>query len=200
MHIQSGKISSNNGVIKYTTFNGETGTTKASIGSALFCVGGSSSQFMPQWNNSFENIKIEGYGTGYSERYKMSSNYNIYNNIDTTGCTKVKSAETAGTGTSEDIGFNFCVIDGQKGQGYDEITGEKIVSESYTYALASDSESYVIMEYNGNEENITIPNEYNGKTISRIGSFAFYGNSTIKTLLDVISENVHLEDARNYLL
>ena len=183
LHIQSGKISSNNGVIKYTTFNGETGTTKASIGTALFCVGGSSSQFMPQWNNSFENIKIEGYGTGYSERYKMSSNYNIYNNIDTTGCTKVKSAETAGTGTSEDIGFNFCVIDGQKGQGYDEITGEKIVSESYTYALASDSESYVIMEYNGNEENITIPNEYNGKTISRIGSFAFYGNSTIKTLL-----------------
>ena len=183
LHIQSGKILSNNGVIKYTKFNGETDTTKAAIGTGIFCVAGSSSQFMPQWYNVFENIKIEGYGTGYSERYKMSSNYNVYNNIDTTKCTKTKSAETAGSGTSEDIGFNFCVIDGQKGEGYDEITGEKIVSGNYTYALASDSESYVIIEYNGNEENVTIPSEYNGKTISRIGSFAFYGNTTMKTLL-----------------
>jgi len=188
LHIQSGKISSNNGVIKYSKYNGETATTKASIGAAIFNVGGSSSQFMPQWNSVFENIKIVGYGTGYSERYKMSSNYNVYNNIDTTQCTKTKSAETSGTGTSEDIGFNFCVIDGQKGEGYDEITGDKIVSGNYTYVLASDSESYVIMEYNGTEENITIPSEYDGKTISRVGSFAFYANSTIKTL--IINSNI----------
>ena len=118
----------------------------------------------------------------------MSSNYNIYNNIDTSKCSETKSAAGNGTGTSEDIGFNFCVIDGKKGEGYDEITGEKIISGDYTYALASDSESYVIMEYNGDEENIIIPSSYDNKTISRIGSFAFYGNNTIKTLQ--INDNI----------
>ena len=113
----------------------------------------------------------------------MSANYNVYTNIDTSKCDNVKNAETQGTGTSEDIGFNFCVIDGKTGAGYDEITGNKIVSGNYTYALAADSKSYVIAKYNGNEENITIPSKYNSKTISRIGSFAFYGNNKIKTLI-----------------
>ena len=54
--------------------------------------------------------------------------------------------------------------------------------------ISSDSESYVIMEYNGDEENVTIPNVYNDKIISRIGSFAFYGNTTLKTL--VINSNI----------
>ena len=188
LNIQSGKILSNNGEIKYSKYDGTTGTTEAAKGSAIFLVNGSSSQFLPQWNNVFENIKIEGYKYGYTERYKMSANYNIYNNIDTTKCDNVKNAEGQGTGTAEDIGFNFSVIDGQKGAGYDEITGDKIVSGNYTYALAGDSQSYVIMEYNGDEENITIPSNYNGKTISRIGSFAFYGNNKMKTL--VVNSNI----------
>ena len=188
LHIQSGKILTNNGVIKFTKYDGTTGTTNAAKGAAIFCVNGSSSQFLPQWNNVFENLKIEGFSTGYSERFKMSSNYNVYNNIDASKCDKVKSAENAGTGTSEDIGFNFCIIDGQKGEGYDEITGDNIVSGNYTYALSADKESYVIREYNGDEENITIPSEYNGKPISRIGSFAFYGNNKLKVL--VVNNNI----------
>jgi len=188
LHVQSGKILTNNGEIKYSNYDGTTGTTNAAKNSGIFLVGGSSSQFMPQWNDIFENIKIEGYNTGYSERYKMSSNFNVYNNIDTTKCSNVKSAETAGSGTSQDIGFNFCVIDGQKGVGYDEITGNNIVSGNYTYALAADSNSYIIREYNGDEENITIPSQYNGKSISRIGSFAFNANEKIKTL--VVNSNI----------
>ena len=188
LHVQSGKISTNGGELKYTKFDGTTGTTNAAKNAGIFSVAGSSSHFLPQWNNVFKNIVIEGYKTGYAERYKMSANYNVYTNIDTSKCTQVKSAETSGTGTVEDIGFNFCVIDRQKGAGYDEITGEEIISGNYTYYLAADSESYVIMEYNGDEENVTIPNSYNGKTISRIGSFAFYGNNTIKTL--VVNNNI----------
>ncbi|MBO6243273.1 MAG: leucine-rich repeat domain-containing protein, partial [Clostridia bacterium] len=188
LHIQSGKILTNNGELKYSNFNGTTGSTEASKYGALFCVNGSSSQFLPQWNNVFENLIIEGYDTGYTERYNMSANYNIYTNIDTSKCGKVKYADGNGTGTKEDIGFNFCVIDGQKGIGYDEITGDYIISGDYTYALDVDTESYVIREYNGDEENITIPSEYNGKSISRIGSFAFYGNNKIKTL--VVNSNI----------
>ena len=183
LNIKSGEILTNGGELKYSNYDGTTGSNPASTSVALFCVAGSSSHFLPQWNNVFENIKLEGFKTGYAERYKMSANYNIYNNIDTSGCQNVKNAEGNGSGTAEDIGFNFAVIDGQKGAGYDEITGDKIVSGNYTYALASDSESYVIMEYNGDEENVTIPNVYNDKTISRIGSFAFYGNTTLKTLI-----------------
>ena len=188
LNIKSGEILTNGGDLKYSNYDGTTGSNPASTSTALFCVAGSSSHFLPQWNNVFENIKIEGYKTGYAERYRMSANYNIYNNIDTSGCQYVKSAEGNGTGTAEDIGFNFAVIDGQKGEGYDEITGDKIVSGNYTYALASDSESYVIMEYNGDEENVTIPSVYNDKIISRIGSFAFYGNTSLKTL--VIDTNI----------
>ena len=188
LRIQSGKISTNNGELKYSTHDGKAGNTLASKGSGTLLVNGTTSQFFPQWNNVFENIKIEGYKVGYSERYKMSANYNIYNNIDTSKCNYVKSAEKNGTGTNEDIGFNFCVIDGQKGEGYDEITGDKIVSENYTYSLASSSDTYVIMEYNGDEENIIIPSQFNGKNISRVGSFAFYGNGKLKTL--TINSNI----------
>ena len=188
LHIKCGKILTNSGEIKYTNNNGTTSSTNSSNSGAIFCVNGSSSQFLPQWNNVFENIKIEGYVNGYTERYKMSSNYNVYNNIDTSKCQITKLADGKGSGTAEDIGFNFCVIDGQKGIGYDEITGDDIVSGNYTYALASDTESYVIREYNGDEESIIIPSEYNGKTISRIGSFAFYGNDKIKSL--VINNNI----------
>ena len=188
LNIKSGEILTNGGELKYSNYDGTTGSNPASTSTALFCVAGSSSHFLPQWNNVFENIKIEGYKTGYAERYRMSANYNVYNNIDTSGCQYVKSAEGNGSGTAEDIGFNFAVIDGQKGEGYDEITGDKIVSGNYTYALSSDSESYVIMEYNGDEENVIIPSVYNDKIISRIGSFAFYGNTSLKTL--VIDTNI----------
>ena len=42
---------------------------------------------------SDENIKIEGFKIDYPERYKMSENCNIYNNIDTSKCTNVKYAD-----------------------------------------------------------------------------------------------------------
>ena len=35
------------------------------------------------------------------------------------------------------------------------------------------------MEYTGSEEVIIIPSKFNGKNISRIGSFAFYGNNKL---------------------
>ena len=187
LHLQSGKIITNGGVLKYNN-SGEIGTTNATTGNAIFLVNGSSSQFLPQWNDVFENITIEGFNSGYSERYNMSSNYNIYNNIDTTKCKTAKSGASNGGGTDEDKPFNFCVIDGEKGEGYDEITGEKIVSGDYTYALARDEQSYVIMDYNGTDQNIIIPSVYNEKPVSRIGSFSFYAKETIKQV--TINSNI----------
>ena len=188
LHIQSGKILTNGGNIKFSNFNGTTGTAGASKGNGIFLVNGSSSQFLPQWNDIFENIKIEGYDSGYTERYKMSSNYNIYNNIDTSKCNKASSGDGAGTGTNEDIAFNFCVINGQKGKGYEVTNGNPEKSGDYTYALTSDSNSYIITEYSGSEEVIIIPKKYNGKSVSRIGSFAFYGNQKILSV--AISSNI----------
>jgi len=188
LHIQSGKIISNGGEIKHSTFKGETDVTNATIGNAIFLVGGSSSQFLPQWNNVFENIIIDGFNCGYGERYNMSSNYNIYNNIDTSGCKKVKNADGQGTGTEEDVGFGFCVIDGMKGPGNEIITGDIIISGDYSYALNSDSTSYILMEYSGIDSNIITPKKFRGKPVSRIGSFAFYGN---KNLLSItITKNI----------
>ena len=157
LHIQSGKIISNGGEIKYSDFKGETGINNASTGSGIFIVAGSSSQFLPQWNNVFENIKIDGFKYGYCERYKMSSNYNIYNNLVTSGCKIIKSADSNGSGTIEDIPFGFCVINGLKGPGNEIITGDKIISGDYSYALNSDSTSYILIEYSGLDSVIIIP-------------------------------------------
>ena len=169
-------------------YKGEVEINQATTGGAIFLVNGSSSQFLPQWNNIFENIKIEGFTYGYSERYNMSSNYNIYNNIDTKGCTYANSAQNNGTGTEEDIGFGFCVIDGVKGPGNEKITGEVIRSGDYSYALNSDSSSYIIIEYFGSESVVITPKKFNGKPVSRIGSFAFYNQ---KNLLSItITENI----------
>ena len=188
LHIQSGKIISNGGEIKFSTFKGETGVKTATISTAIFLVGGSSSQFLPQWNNVFENIIIDGFNCGYGERYNMSSNYNIYNNIDTTGCTKVKNADGQGTGTEEDIGFGFCVIDGMKGPGNEIITGDIISSGDYSYALNSDSTSYILIEYSGLDTNVITPKKFKGKPVSRIGSFAFYGNKNLMSI--TITSNI----------
>ena len=178
LHIQSGKIISNGGEIKYFE-NGEEGKTIASTGNCIFLGGGSSSQFFPQWNNIFENIKIDGFKYGYVERYKMSANYNIYNNIDTSGCEITRYAEPTGYGTEQDIGFGFDVIDGKIGVGNEVISGEKIQSGDFLYALNSDSTSYIILEYSGLDSTLIIPKKFRGKPISRIGSFAFYGNNNL---------------------
>ena len=144
-----------------------------------FLGGGSSSQFFPQWNNIFENIKIDGFKYGYVERYKMSANYNIYNNIDTSGCEITRFTEPTGYGTEQDIGFGFSVIDGKIGVGNEIITGEKIKSGDFLYALNSDCISYIILEYSGLDSTLIIPKIFRGKPISRIGSFAFNGNNNL---------------------
>lgn len=185
LHVQSGQIISNGGTITYYNFEGETGIKDCSSGSSIFIEAGSSSHFLPQWNIIFKNIKITGFNSGYCERYKMSSNYHIYYNIDTTGCQKVKEAATNGNGTIQDVPFGFCIIDNEKGPGNEIIKGDKIVSGDYTYALNSDSTSYILMEYSGLDSVIYIPKKFKGKPITRIGSFAFYEN---KNLISVIIE------------
>jgi hypothetical protein len=118
----------------------------------------------------------------------MSSNYNIYNNIDTKGCTYASNAQNNGTGTEEDVGFGFCVIDGVKGPGNEKITGEIIKSGDYSYALNSDSTSYIIIEYFGTESVVITPKKYNGKSVSRIGSFAFYNHKNLMSI--TITNNI----------
>ena len=188
LHVQSGKIISNGGEIKSVNYKGEVEINQATTSGAIFLVNGSSSQFLPQWNNIFENIKIDGFTYGYTERYNMSSNYNIYNNIDTKGCTYTNSAPNNGTGTEEDVGFGFCIINGTKGPGNEKIAGEVIKSGDYAYALNSDSTSYIIIEYSGSEPVVITPKKFNGKPVSRIGSFAFYNNKALMSI--TITNNI----------
>ena len=67
LHVQSGKIISNGGEIKSVNYKGEVEINQATTSGAIFLVNGSSSQFLPQWNNIFENIKIDGFTYGYTE-------------------------------------------------------------------------------------------------------------------------------------
>ena len=179
LYIKSGIIQSNGNTLTYCNKNGEIGTTTASTGNGIFLVNGSSSQFMPQWNDIFENITIKGYKYGYSERFNMSANYSIYSNIDTTECENVKFASDNGGGTDEDIGFCFAVIDGVRGDGNDKTSGDPIKNGDYTYILDEEGNSYIIYEYTGNDNIITLPSKFNNKTITRIGDFAFFGNKNL---------------------
>ena len=178
LHIKSGKILTNGGEIKYHE-NGVDGKTTANTNKGTFFVNGTSSQYFPQWNNILENLKISGFKYGLCERYNMSSNYNVYNNIDTSGCTNSRFGEKNGTGTVEDVPFGFCVFDGKKGVGNEIATGNIIKSGDYSYSLNSNSTSYIIMEYTGTESVVIIPKKFQGKPVSRIGSFAFYGNKNL---------------------
>ena len=67
--IQSGKILPNGGELKFIKLDGTIGTYVDSTSTGLFCVNSSSIYFIPEWNNIFENIKIEGFKYGYTERY-----------------------------------------------------------------------------------------------------------------------------------
>ena len=178
LHIKSGKILSNGGEIKYHE-KGVDGKTTANTNKGCFFVNGTSSQYFPQWNNILENLKIAGFKYGLCERYNMSSNYNIYNNVDTSGCTNSRYGESNGTGTVEDVPFGFCVFDGKKGVGNEKASGNIIKSGDYSYSLNSNSTSYIIMEYTGSESVVIIPKKFQGKAVTRIGSFAFYGNKSI---------------------
>ena len=119
--------------------------------------GGTASQFMPQLNNFFERIYINGFKYCYVERYKMGANYNLYNKLDTKVSEITRNPDANGYGTEEDIGFNFSVIDGVKGGGNEVITGDKIESGDYEYALNSDETSYNLLKYSGLDAVITIP-------------------------------------------
>ena len=66
-----------------------------------------------------------------------------------------------------------------KGPGNEIITGDKIISGDYTYALNYDSTSYILIEYSGLDSVIII-------NISRIGSF--FGNKNIISV--TIGENI----------
>lgn len=60
------------------------------------------------------------------------------------------------------------------------------------YKVFGDDAYYTLVSYDGNEESVTIPAEYNGKPVGRIKKDAFSGNSTIKTL--VIPNSVEVID------
>ncbi len=60
------------------------------------------------------------------------------------------------------------------------------------YKVYGDDSYYTLVSYDGNEETVTIPSEYNGKPVGRIKKDAFAGNSTIKTL--IIPDSVEVVD------
>ena len=57
----------------------------------------------------------------------------------------------------------------------------KIVENLYNYEIKADN-TIKLTGYNGNEENIVIPQEYVGLKVTEIGTKAFYNNKGIKTI------------------
>jgi len=50
--------------------------------------------------------------------------------------------------------------------------------DDYSYELKEDG-SYTITGYNGSENEVVIPNKINGKKVTSIGNWAFYGCSNL---------------------
>ena len=55
-------------------------------------------------------------------------------------------------------------------------------SEGLSFELASDSSSYILSSYTGDDEEVLLPNSYGGLAITEIKDRVFYGNSVIKSV------------------
>lgn len=58
---------------------------------------------------------------------------------------------------------------------------DELSEGNYTYTVNTDG-TVTVTKYNGEEENITVPDEIGDKTVSSIGRECFKGNNNIKTV------------------
>lgn len=54
---------------------------------------------------------------------------------------------------------------------------------NFTYQINYDEETYSVMRYEGNEENVLIPSEYGGKPVTILYDKLFAGHSEIKSVV-----------------
>ena len=185
--VKSGIIATNGNNMIYCSNDGIIGSVKALDGTANIYVGGSSSVFLPQNDNIMNNIKIIGFKNGFTIRYKMSSNYNIFNNIDISECSGTLLVYSS-NGTGPEVPGAFEIVDGKIGPGDDTYAenSEEIINSNYIYRLNEDSTGYIIVKYTGSESELTLPSTFKDLNITQIGDFAFYNN---ENLISVIIPN-----------
>lgn len=62
-------------------------------------------------------------------------------------------------------------------------TSLKKETGEFLFALNSDGESYVFIEYSGYDRYVSIPNTYNGLPVTIIAPYSFEGNNSIEVLI-----------------
>jgi hypothetical protein len=79
-----------------------------------------------------------GFKNGFTIRYKMSSNYNIFNNIDMSECTGSLLVYSS-NGTGPEVAGAFEIVDGEIGTGDDVYAdnSEEIEDSNYVYVQAA---------------------------------------------------------------
>jgi hypothetical protein len=110
----------------------------------------------------------------------MSSNYNIFNNIDMSECSGTLLVYSS-NGTGPEVPGAFEIVDGKIGPGDDTYAenSEEIINSNYIYRLNEDSTGYIIVKYTGSESELTLPSTFNDLNITQIGDFAFYNNENL---------------------
>lgn len=181
--VQGGKILSNGGALTYCSSSGSRGTVSANAGVANQLVNGSSSQFLAQHNNYFKNLAVSGYTYAFEERYRMSANYNVYENISTSGCSKgLITYDDKGTGASDDVAGAFNVFNGSNGAGNDALYWITKSNGDYQYQLDAAKTGWVLTAYTGSDATVNVPSRYSGWNVVGIGDFAFYGNTSLQSV------------------
>ncbi|MCR5725043.1 MAG: leucine-rich repeat domain-containing protein [Treponema sp.] len=181
--VQGGQILSNGGTVTYCSSSGSKGTASANSGVANQLVNGSSSQFLAQHNNFFKNLTVSGYTYAFEERYRMSANYNVYENITYSGCSKgLITYSDKGTCASNDVAGAFNVINGSCGSGNDDLYWITKSNGDYQYQLDADKTGWVLISYTGSASSVSVPSRYSGWDVVGIGDFAFYGNTSLTSV------------------
>lgn len=192
--VQGGRVLSNGGTVTYCSSSGTLGTASANSGVGNQLVNGSSSQFLAQHNNFFKNLTVSGYTYAFEERYCMSANYNVYENITYSGCSSgLINYSDKGTGTDDDIAGAFDVFDGVTGDGNDDLYWITKTNGAYQYQFNGNKDGWILIAYTGSDSSVSVPSRYSGWNVTGIGDFAFYGNTslqsvTIPTTVEVVGE------------
>ncbi|MCR5723918.1 MAG: leucine-rich repeat domain-containing protein [Treponema sp.] len=182
--IRSGKIQTNGGTINYydssvenNTASYATATKTAQTSEAILLTTATSSQYLPEYHNTFQNLTFTGFNKTVNERTYMCANYNTYTESGTPSYVTDKGSSY--TGTAAGI---WNIVNGTAGNGNNATSGSAVTENGFTGYQSTKTSGYVITGYSGTGGAIEIPATLGGAAVTEIGDFAFWKNTSITSV------------------
>lgn len=150
----------------YKTDSEELGSYTASTDKAIEFTRDTSSLYLPEYHNIYNNLTISGYSKIVTEKGNNGVGYNTY----------IGKAFSASTVSSDDEP----TYNNINGTCYgDVVTGDSTTEDGATYKIADGAAT--LISYKGEAE-FEVPATVSGVPVTAIASFAFHGNSSLTSI------------------